>query len=105
MNSAAFLSHAYSRETPGCLLCVGGLWNDIRARDGAIRTGLTHVRRHFPRFLLGGRDNGSRSRVLPAPGLAPHATGHDAPERPPSGLDVVGSYDVINDVILIVLYT
>ena len=105
MNSAAFLSHTYSRETPGCLPCVGGLRGNYRARDGAIGAGLTHVRRHVPRSLLGGRDNGSRPRVLPAPGLAPHATGRDAPQRPPSGLDVVGSYDFINDVILIVLYT
>ena len=104
MNSAAFLSDTYSSETPGCLPCVGGLRDDIRARDGAVATGPTHIRRHVRRSLLGGRDNGSRPRVLPAPGLAPHATGRDAPERPPSGLDVVGSYNFINDVILIVLY-
>ena len=103
MNSAGFLSHTYSRETPGCLPCVGGLWNDIRARDGAVGAGLTHVRRHLPRSLLVGRDNGSRPGVLPAPGLASHATGRHAPERPPSGLDVVDSYDFINDVIVIVL--
>ena len=104
MNSAAFLRHTYSRETPGCLPCVGSLRDDFRARDRTVAAGSIHLRRHVRRFLLGGRDNGSRSRVLPAPGLAPHATGRDAPERPPSVLDVVGSYDFINDVIVLLYF-